>query len=61
MKGDMEIEMLTDPSDEMGMAKCKKRMARIVADKEEQMLAAYSNNASRDNARPGYPCEKEDY
>ena len=57
MKGDMEVEVLTDPSDSMGLAKGRKRMERIVSDSTEQQLWRESPNAARDNKRPGYPCE----
>lgn len=52
MKGDMEVEVLKEPSD---LARAKRRMERIVMTADEAKLYACSPNAARDNVHPGYP------
>lgn len=56
MKGDMEIEILTEPSD---AARARKRMARMTMTAEEQLLYKCAPNAARGNKHPAYP--DEDY
>ena len=56
MKGDMEVEILKEPSD---AAHAKQRMAKCVMTPAEQALYRYAPNAARGNIHPGYP--DEDY
>ena len=51
MKGDMEVEILTEPSD---MGQALRRKERIMMDADEAKLYVCSPNAARGNKRPGY-------
>lgn len=55
MKGDMEVEVLKEPTDDRYSA----RMKKIVMTPEEQKLYVYCPNAARDNKRPGYPADDD--
>jgi hypothetical protein len=58
MKGDMEVEVLKDPSEAMSNAKARRREKLIVMNAEEQ--ARYRGDptgATSTNDAPGYPCE----
>lgn len=50
MKGDMEVEILTEPAPKS----YKERMDKIVMTEAERELYAYCPNAARGNKRPGY-------
>jgi len=53
MKGDMEVEILTEPKDTLGA----KRKARCIMSAEEQELYRYDANAAKNNRNPGYPTD----
>jgi len=58
MKGDMEVEVLTDPSEAMANAKARRREKLIVMSAAEQdRYCEDPNGATSTNDAPGYPCE----
>jgi hypothetical protein len=58
MKGDMEIEVLKDPSEAMSAAKARRREKLIVMSPEEQTrYCGDPAGATSTNDAPGYPCE----
>lgn len=57
MKGDMEVEVLTEPSD---LEHAAKRAKRIFMDADEMKLYCEAPNAARGNKHPGYSTD-EDY
>lgn len=56
MKGDMNVEVLTEPKDD----KAAGRMKKMMMTEEEMRLYCHSPNAARDNKHPGYPTDMED-
>mgnify|MGYP001587478949 FL=1 len=52
MKGDMEVEVLTEPSD---AGRAKQRMSKIVMSAEEKKLYCGAPNAARGNDHPACP------
>jgi len=55
MKGDMEVEVLTEPMD----YRARSRMEKMVMTPEEQELFCYCPNAARGNKRPGFPADDD--
>ena len=55
MKGEMEVEVLTEPSDYRASA----RMKKIVMTAEEQELYRYCPTAARNNKHPGFPVDDD--
>ena len=56
MKGEMEVEVLSEDSllrDDL--AKASRRMSRIVMSEDEQKLYCENPLAARGNKNPGYP------
>ena len=55
MKGDMEVEVLTEPKDD----KAAGRMKKMMMSEAERMLFCHSPNAARDNKHPGYMVDED--
>ena len=60
MKGDMEVEVLSEDSlMRDAMAKAERRMKSMMMSADEQMLYCENPAAARNNKHPGYPAEKD--
>lgn len=60
MKGDMEVEVLSEDSlMRDALAKASRRMGRIVMTKDEQKLFCENPLAARDNQHPGCPTDDD--
>jgi hypothetical protein len=56
MKGDMEVEVL---SEDVDTGRYERRMKRIVMTPEEQELYAFCPERAKANKRPGYPADDD--
>jgi len=55
MKGEMEVEVLKDPSDAESLKKARRRQRLIESSAQEIESELFDNNGGRRNTRPGAP------